>query len=258
MADTPSIRRARFAAGRAYAATWRALDAALQRVAPGSERRARARPRLPGAPVHRRYGLHVGRPVDRFYIERFLERRSGDIRGDVLEVLDDTYTRRFGGERVTRADVVDLDPGNAKATIRADLETGDGVPAAAFDCFVLTQTISITYDFRGALDTAVAALRPGGVLLLTVPGISHQAEPDGELYADHWRFTWRAIARLLGERFGAENVTVGAEGTVAACAAFLYGIPAAEVDAGLLDPHDPDYEMVIWARAVKPRDGGGA
>jgi hypothetical protein len=89
------------------------------------------------------------------------------------------------------------------------------------------------------------------VLLLTVPGISHQAEPDGELFPDHWRFTWRAIDRLLTERFGPGNVEVHAEGTVAACAAFLYGIPAAEVDPADLDPHDPDYEMVICARAVK-------
>jgi hypothetical protein len=126
------------------------------------------------------------------------------------------------------------------------------VPEGAFDCFILTQTISITYDFAGALDTAYAALKPGGVLLLTVPGISHQAEPAGELYPDHWRFTWRAIARLLRERFGEDSATVGAEGTVAACAAFLYGIPAAELEPALLDPHDPDYEMVVWARAVKP------
>jgi SAM-dependent methyltransferase len=258
MADSPSIRRARFAAGRAYAAAWRALDRGLQRVAPGSERHARQQPRLPAAPVHRRYGLRLGRPVDRFYIERFLERHADDVRGRTLEVLDDTYTRRFGGDRVTHADVLDLDPANARATIRADLETGDGVPRDAFDCFVLTQTISITYDFAGALDTAYAALAPGGVLLLTVPGISHQAEPDGELYADHWRFTWRAIARLLGDRFGAEHVRVGAEGTVTACAAFLYGIPAAEVDPALLDPHDPDYEMVVWARAVKPQEAGQA
>ena len=247
-----SLRRVRFALGRAYAALWRAADGALARLAPGSVRRERARPVLPGAPVHRRYGLRVGRPVDRFYIERFLERHADDVRGRVLEVLDATYTRRFGGDAVVQADVLDLDPGNAAATIRADLQTGDGVPRGAFDCIVLTQTISITYDFAGALDTACAALAPGGVLLLTVPGISHQAEPDGELFADHWRFTWRAIARLLGERLGPENVEVGAEGTVAACAAFLYGIPAEEVDSGDLDPHDPDYEMVVWARAVKP------
>jgi SAM-dependent methyltransferase len=245
------LRRARFAAGRVYTRVWRGLDAALARAAPGSVRRERARPVLPAAPLHRRYGLRVGRPVDRFYIERFLERHASDVRGRTLEVLDATYTRRFGGARVTHADVVDLDPANAAATLRGNLETGEGVPRETYDCFVCTQTISITYDFAGALDTAYAALRPGGVLLLTVPGISHQAEPDGELFADHWRFTWRAIARLLGERFGAENVDVHAEGTVAACAAFLYGIPAAELDPGRLDPHDPDYEMVVCARAVR-------
>jgi SAM-dependent methyltransferase len=247
-----SLRRARFALGRAYAALWRAADGALAWLAPGSVRLERARPVLPGVPVHRRYGLREGRPVDRFYIERFLERHAGDVRGRVLEVLDATYTRRFGGDAVVQADVLDLDPSNAAATIRADLQTGDGVPSDAFDCIVLTQTISITYDFAGALDTVCAALAPGGVLLLTVPGISHQAEPDGERFADHWRFTWRAIARLLGERLGPENVEVGAEGTVAACASFLYGIPAGEVEPALLDPHDPDYEMVIWARAVRP------
>jgi SAM-dependent methyltransferase len=247
-----SLHRARFALGRAYAALWRAADGALARLAPGSVRRERARPVLPGAPVHRRYGLRVGRPVDRFYIERFLDRHADDVRGRVLEVLDATYTHRYGGDAVVTADVLDLDPDNAAATIHADLQTGDGVPRDAFDCIVLTQTISITYDFAGALDTACAALAPGGVLLLTVPGISHQAEPDGERFPDHWRFTWRAIARLLGERLGPENVEVGAEGTVAACAAFLYGIPADEVDPALLDPHGPDYEMVVWARAVKP------
>jgi SAM-dependent methyltransferase len=246
------LRRARFALGRWYAAAWRAADQALARVAPGSERRARERPRLPGAPVHRRYGLRVGQPVDRFYIERFLRAHGDDIRGRVLEVLDATYVERFARDgAITRVDVLDLDPDNALATVRGDLQTGEGVPIGAFDCFVCTQTISITYDFAGSLDSAYAALAPGGVLLLTVPGISHQADPDGELFADHWRFTWRAIHRLLAERFGAENVAVHAEGTVAACAAFLYGIPAAELDPALLDPHDPDYEMVICARAVK-------
>jgi hypothetical protein len=245
-------RRLRFALGRAYAAAWRAADGALARIAPGSVRARRALPRLPVAPVHRRYGLRVGRPVDRFYIERFLEANAGDIRGRALEVLDAVYTRRFGGAAVQSFDVLDLDPGNAAATVRGDLQTGDGVPAGAIDSFVCTQTLSITYDVAGAVKTAFHLLAPGGVLLLTVPGISHQAEPDGELFPDHWRFTWRAVDRLLTHRFGAGNVEVHAEGTVAACAAFLYGIPAADVDPGHLDPHDPDYEMVICARAVKP------
>lgn len=252
MADPPSIRRARFAAGRAYAGLWRALDRALQGIAPRSERRARERPRLPPAPVHRKYGLTVGTPVDRCYIERFLERHAGDVRGHTLEVLDAVYTRRFGGDRVVRADVLDLDAGNREATVIADLETGRGMPVGAYDCFILTQTLSLTYDVAGALDHAYAALRPGGVLLVTVPGISQQSDPDREPFPDHWRFTRRGLGRLLGERFGDDAVQVGADGTVAASAAFLYGLPLADVDPALLDPHDPDYEMVVWARAVRP------
>src|ERR1700712_1121468 len=99
--------RLRSAAGRAYAALWRALDGLLARGAPASVRAQRALPVLPGTPVHRRYGLRVGRPVDRFYIERFLAAHAEDIHGRTLEVLDATYTRRFGGAAVTQADALE-------------------------------------------------------------------------------------------------------------------------------------------------------
>jgi SAM-dependent methyltransferase len=247
----PSLRALRFAAGRAYADLWRALHDALWRVAPGSERRARTLPRLPPAPVHRKYGLRVGQPVDRVYIERFLSAHAADVRGRVLEILDPVYARRYGGAAVTRVDVLDLDAGNPQATIVGDFVTGAGVPRDAFDCFICTQTLSLIHDVRAAVDGAWRLLAPGGVLLLTVPGISQQADPDAEAFPDHWRFTKRAVAQLLADRFGAEHVEVGAEGTVAASAAFLYGLPADAVDPALLDPHDPDYEMVVYARAQK-------
>ena len=55
------------------------------------------------APFCANYGYSRGSPVDRYYIERFLERHAADICGRVLEVGDDAYTRRFGGSRVTGA-----------------------------------------------------------------------------------------------------------------------------------------------------------
>jgi len=244
----PPLRSVRFAAGRTYAAAWRALQAALLRAAPGSVRRDLARPRLPAAPVHRRYGLRVGRPVDRFYIERFLEHHSGDVRGRVLEVLDPSYAERFG-RGAARIDVLDVDPSNSRATIVGDLASGQGLPRETFDCFICTQTLSLIDDVRAAVAQAHALLAPGGVLLLTVPGISHQAAPAAEAFPDLWRFTKRSVERLLRERF--DDVAVCAEGTVAAAAAFLYGIPVDELDAAVLDPHDADYEMVVCARAVR-------
>src|SRR6185503_1474005 len=50
-------------------------------------------------PVSRTFGYDRGLPVDRYYIESFLERNRRDIDGRTLEIGDDEYTRRFGGER---------------------------------------------------------------------------------------------------------------------------------------------------------------
>src|ERR1700704_5832421 len=56
-------------------------------------------------PISREYGADRGTTIDRYYIESFLSRHSGDVRGTVLEVHNDTYTQRFGKERVTRSEV---------------------------------------------------------------------------------------------------------------------------------------------------------
>lgn len=58
-----------------------------------------------------------GQPVDRHYIERFLSAHASDVRGAVLEVGDNEYTRRFGGERVTTSDVLHVETGHPGATM---------------------------------------------------------------------------------------------------------------------------------------------
>src|SRR3954468_17646603 len=86
-----------------------------------------------GRPFSDCYGWDRGLPVDRFYIERFLATVRDDIHGDVLEVRDADYTRRFGGERVGRAHVVDIDADNPKATLIADLCECGSLGAGGFD-----------------------------------------------------------------------------------------------------------------------------
>jgi hypothetical protein len=243
--------RARWAAGRAYAAAWRRAEHLLERSAPRSARDERRRPRLPSEPFERKYGMRLGRPVDRVYIEDFLARHGADIRGDVLEILDPTYTRRLARGQVRRADVLDASPGAKEATVRGNLETGEGLPRSAYDCFICTQTLSLIYDVRAAVRNAHDLLRPGGVFLVTVPGISQQADPAHEEFPDYWRFTKLALRHLLQDAFGNEDIDVEAHGTVVATAAFIYGVPASEVDPAMLEPPDPDYEMVVCGRAVR-------
>ena len=44
-----------------------------------------------------------GQCIDRYYIDGFLSRHAEDIRGHVLEIGDDSYTRRFGGSRSAKS-----------------------------------------------------------------------------------------------------------------------------------------------------------
>ena len=109
------------------------------------------------APISRTFGFDRGTPVDRYYIERFLAENAGDIRGQVLEIGDNVYTQRFGaGLGRSRAMFFTLAT-NPRATLIGDLARLDVLPAAAFDCIVLTQTLHFVFDMRAA----VATLAPG-------------------------------------------------------------------------------------------------
>ena len=198
------------------------------------------------SPVSGEWGYDRGLPIDRWYIERFLGRHRRDITGRVLEVKDSGYTDRFGYDLAERG-VLDIDPANERATYVADLATGDELPGSAFDCFVLTQTLQSIYDVRGALDHAHRVLRPGGVLLLTVPVTSRVFDRP---QADFWRFTPLAVERLLRESFAGE-VDVRGHGNVLSQAAFLYGLAAEELTAEELETDDERFALIACARAVR-------
>jgi SAM-dependent methyltransferase len=206
-------------------------------------------------PLGRDFGASRGRPVDRHYIERFLAGHADDVRGRVLEVADDAYTRRFGGRRVTRSDVLHVTGDGPRTTLVGDLARGDGLPGDAFDCVILTQTLHLIYDVPAALGTVHRILRPGGVLLATVPGITQVSRYDADRWGQFWSVTPLALRRLLASAFPAGAVEVGAHGNVLAATAFLYGLAAEELRPAELDAFDPDYPLVVTGRAVKAGPG---
>lgn len=196
-------------------------------------------------PISRTFGLERGTAVDRFYIERFLAARSPLIRGRVLEIGDAAYTRQFGSA-VERSDVLHATGEGGEATIVGDLATGDGVPEDAFDCIILTQTLPFILDVRGAVANTHRALKPGGSVLATVPGISQISRYDMDRWGDFWRFT-DASARALFDVF--EEVEIATHGNVGAACAFLQGVAAEELGADVLEARDPDYQLLITIAA---------
>lgn len=201
-------------------------------------------------PISRTFGFGRGLPIDRWYIERFLAERADDVRGRVLEVADRTYTERFGAGAITRSDVLHAQDGHG-ATIVGDLATGSGIPVGAFDAIILTQTLQFLYEVRDAVAVLHGALAHGGVLLVTAPGISQLSRYDADRWGEFWRFTRQSVERLLTEQFGAENVEVRAYGNVKAALGLLHGLSSEDLASGDLAVNDPDYELVLTARAVR-------
>lgn len=246
-----TIERARWLARVALTAGLRSwLSAHL----PGGRRAARVRfgslRRL--TPFGRNYGWdRGGLPIDRHYIEGFLERNAGDVAGHVLEARDDAYTRRFGGDRVVRSDVLHPLPGNPEATIIADLTDAPGIPDDTFDCIILTQVLPFILDVQAAVRTLHRILRPGGVVLATVPGISQIIRYDMDAWGDYWRFTSLSARRLFEDAFPRGDVQVETHGNVLAATAFLYGLSNSELRPEELRHFDPHYEVLITVRAVK-------
>lgn len=202
-------------------------------------------------PVSRVFGLDRGTPIDRYYIERFLEKRRDVIRGRVLEIGDPTYTRRFGGTRVAKSDVLHAQEGNKKATLVGDLCSGRGIPEIAFDCIILTQVLPFLWDVSAAISTCARALKPGGTVLATVPGISQISRYDMDRWGDFWRFTDRSAQRLFDQVFGKERVEIHSHGNVLAATSFLQGLSLEELNREDLDQNDPDYQVIITIAAMR-------
>lgn len=199
------------------------------------------------------FGLGRGECVDMFYVEKFLTTYRDCIRGHVAEIWWDEYTRRFGGERVEKSEILDINQGNQRRTMTIDLAQTSVAPENLFDCFICTQTLFQIYDYAAAVRSMHKMLKPDGVLLLTVPGISQSVRGRalGGGGDDYWRFTERSSRLIFGQVFGSENVVIHTYGNVLTATALLHGIVQEELKVEEIEYHDPDYEVTIGVKATK-------
>jgi SAM-dependent methyltransferase len=203
-------------------------------------------------PVSRRFGSDRGMAICHYYIRGFLARHASDVQGQVMEIGENRYTREFGGARVTQSDVLHAVPGNPAATIVADLTSAREIASDRFDCIIFTQTLQHIYDVRSVLRTLYRILKPGGVLLATFPGISQISRYDMDRWGDYWRFSTASALRLCEECCPRWQVNVTSHGNVLAASAYLYGLASDDLRDDELQFSDPDYQLLLTLRAVKP------
>jgi len=204
-------------------------------------------------PLSPHFGVERGTPLDRHYIDRFVSDHAGDIRGRALEFQSDRYLAEHG-RAVDTFDIVDRF-GAEGATIVTDLATDTLIPSASYDCAIVTQVLHYVYDVQAAVRNLHRVLKPGGVLLATVPAVSRimvDVEPGGgQGYDDYWRFTPGSCARLFGDVFGEGATTVHSYGNVLTSMAFLTGVSREELSPRQLDQRDPYFPMLLAIRAVR-------
>ena len=203
-------------------------------------------------PVSPIFGIDRGTPIDRYYIEQFLNKHRTDVRGRCLEIGDANYINKFGEGRVSRIDVLHLVAGNPSATIVADLTQAHEIPSDTFDCIILTQTLQMIYDMRAALWHLHRILKPQGILLLTSHGISkigRRLGPDD--WGEYWRITKQSAAKLLADTFPGADIQCESFGNVLTACCCLHGISADEIASKELDYRDPDFEVIVSVRAKK-------
>ena len=201
-------------------------------------------------PFSTEFGYDRGGPVDRYYIENFLKKEAEHIKGRCLEIGDNEYSLLYGGSKLTQSDILHIDETNTKATFIGDLSNASQLPNNAFDCIVLTQTLHLIYDFKGALATCHRILKPGGALLLTSPGITPIDHGEwGKTW--YWSFTNRALEALIAETFPGGKAEIETFGNVYVATAFLYGMGATEISIEKLDYSDPHFQVIITVKAIK-------
>ena len=196
---------------------------------------------FPVNPLSSRFGIEHGTPIDRVYIERFLQNNSDKIHGDVAEFAVDTYTKRYGSD-ITSSYIFHVN-GWGDNALSVDLSTGEGVCDNMLDCLICTQTIQFIYDLSSVMHNISRLLKPNGCALITVHGISQISLYDYRNWGEYWRFTPLSLGKLFDTEM--LDVYVESYGNVKTSVAMLYGLCAEDIEQNDFDYNDEQYPLII-------------
>lgn len=204
-------------------------------------------------PISELFGTDRGTPIDRFYIETFLNKNKELIKGSVLEIGNDYYSKLFGNN-ITKQEILHFTSDNKNATIVGDLTEIKTLKPEIADCFICTQTINFIYDFKSAIHGIYYLLKFDGIALITLSGISQISRYDMDRWGDFWRFTDKSTKLMFIDVFGEDNISIECYGNVLASISFLEGISAEELKKEELLYHDPNYQITITVKAIKKKN----
>lgn len=196
-------------------------------------------------PVSQQFATERGTPIDRKYIDYFLRGNKQYITGDVLEIEDGYYTKKFGDNY--KSIVMDVSSDAACVDFNANLEIGEGIKEGIADCFILTQTLMYIYDLEKTSDSIYKLLKPGGVLLITCSGISQNSRRCMDNYGCYFSFNASVYGKMFGDKNKFEIVESGSLGNAKTSLAHLAGLCCEDLKESDFEFNDKYYPLISYA-----------
>jgi len=198
-------------------------------------------------PAGRVFGHNRGESIGRYYINKFLSENRTDIKGNVLEIGDREYTRKYG-ENVKGSYVLHYDGEGLETPYDfcGDLQNGNGIEPSFYDCIILTQVLDCIFDVQAVVRVIKHSLKIGGVGLITVSGVTPISRSDMDRYGHFWKFTTKSVKELFA--LEGMKARVAFYGNCKVACAFLQGMAVEDLTKEELDYLDEDFQVVITAR----------
>lgn len=201
------------------------------------------------------FGESRGTPIDRYYIEKFLSRKTnleGDLR--VLEVGDINYSKKYfpNATHVT----LEYKKGSkgyiVERKLLLDLSSELLSIEEEYDVIIVSQTLNFIFNVQQAANNLKKLLRPGGQILITSGFISQLSIYDYDRWGEYWRLTDKALENLFSS--ASVTVTTGQYGNLSAALLFLQCYSAEDLEKfSLLEPNEKCYP-VIYTAVIKKNE----
>jgi SAM-dependent methyltransferase len=198
-------------------------------------------------PLSRKFGFDRGTPIDRYWVESFVNKNKSSIRGICLEIEDSRYTDKYGSN-ISQSDILDINQLNKKANIYGDLRNLITIiESNTYDCIILTQVLGMIDDYNAAISECFRILKPNGKIIATVSAFS----PVYKNNLSFWRFAPLGAQYLFSKYFGKQNVTVTTFGNAYTGQCSWLGMSQEEIDRNELSKNDPEFPCLIGIIAMK-------
>lgn len=202
-------------------------------------------------PFTEQFVTERGTPVDRYYIERFLQEHRNLIKGDVLEIEDNLYTKKFGISGEFRSIVMDYSSKAPYIDFNADLESGDGIRENIADCFIITQTLMYIFDVKSAAANIGRLLKKNGYALITCSGLSQNSVRCMDDYGSYFNFNPAVFRRMFEDENSLDVLETGSYGNVKTVSAHIAGLCCEDLTESDFSYNDKHYPLIVYAVVKK-------